>query len=243
MSMTINESVMKSIAFIEANLQNDIGVFDVANSVSYSQFYFSREFSKHTHISIYDYILRRKICESYKYLFNKGSKIVDLAFRYGFKSHEVYTRAFRKVFGENPSEATIYKPLAIFEPIDEYYLNFLHGLKVEIIDKVITECFFEVNSAAESDGSSFLVLLSKENLFNYNRIFQGNTGYNENNYLSFRLGKLKHKIRIYHTDTKLSFRYFTDYFYDINEMSSNFILIKREKNYIDIAVPNNRRQL
>ena len=125
----------KSIAFIEANLQDNIGVLDVANHVSYSQFYFSREFSKHTHISIYDYILRRKISESYKYLFANSSKIVDLAFRYGFQSHEVYTRAFRKVFGENPSEVAVYKPFAIYEPINGRYLEFLSGLKIERIDE------------------------------------------------------------------------------------------------------------
>ncbi len=243
MSMTMRESVMKSIAFIEANLQNEIGVCDVANAVSYSQFYFSREFSKYTHISVYDYILRRKISESYKDLFNVRYKIVDLAFRYGFKSHEVYTRAFRKVFGENPSEAAVYKPLAVYEPIDEPYLDFLDGLKVEFVNEAFEDCFFEVNSMSELDnGSTFLVLLSKENLFNYNCIFQGNLIYGENEYLAFKLSNLKHIIRIYHTDTKHSFRYFTDYFYDADAMSSNFVLIKKAKYYIDIAVSNNLRQ-
>lgn len=242
MSMTMQESVMKGIAFIEANLQNGIGVCDVANAVSYSQFYFSREFSKYTHISVYDYILRRKISESYKDLFNVRSKIVDLAYRYGFQSHEVYTRAFRKIFGENPSEAVIYKPLAIYEPIDEPYLNFLNGLKVEIINKAIGDCSFEVNSVSElDDGSSFLVLLSKENLFNCNCIFQGNLKHGKNKYLFFKLSNLKHKIRIYHTDTKLSFRYFTDYFYDADDIGSNYVLINKENCYIDIAVSNNLR--
>lgn len=239
MSMTTYESVKKSIAYIEANLFNDVSVLDVANAVSYSQFYFSREFSKHTHISVYDYILRRKLSESYKDLFRMKSKIVDLAFRYGFKSHEVYTRAFRKVFGENPSEAAVYKPLAVYEPIDERYLSFLNGLKVETGNKVIGDCFFEVNSVSEfDDGGSFLVLLSQENLFNCNCIFQGNLRYGGNEYLSFKLSNLNRKIRIYHTDAKLAFRYFIDYFYDPEEMSSNYVLINKEKYYIDIAVSN-----
>lgn len=239
MSMTIFEAVEKSIAFIEANLQNNIGVLDVADSVSYSQFYFSREFSKHTHISIYDYILRRKISESYKYLFASSSKIVDLAFRFGFQSHEVYTRAFRKVFGENPSEAAVYKPFAIYEPIDGHYLEFLSCLKIERIDKAIAGCFFEADSEGISDtGSSSLILLSKENLFDCKSIFQGSLSYTENRFLSFKLENLKHKIRIYHSDTRLSFRYFIDNFYDVHEMSSNFILLKKEKDYIDTIIPN-----
>ena len=46
--MTILESVRSGISFIESNLRNNIGVSDVAGAVSYSQFYFSREFSRHT---------------------------------------------------------------------------------------------------------------------------------------------------------------------------------------------------
>jgi AraC-like DNA-binding protein len=242
MSMAMHESVLKSIAFIEANLQSSIGVCDVANAVSYSQFYFSREFSKYTHISVYDYILRRKISESYKDLFQVAvrPKIVDLAYRYGFQSHEVYTRAFRKVFGENPSEAAVYKPLAVYESIDEQYLDFLEGLQVDIVNRVIRDCFFEVNSISAFDnGDRFLVLLARENLLVCNCILQGNLSHEQNQYLCFKLSNLKHKIRIHHTDIKLSFRYFIDYFYDTDEMGSNYVLIIKEKNYIDIALSDN----
>lgn len=238
MSMTIYESVKKSIAFIEENLQKNIGVLDVANSVSYSQFYFSRQFSKHTGISIYDYILRRKLSESYKSLFKSDIKIIDLAFQYGFQSHEVYTRAFRKIFRENPSKSAVYKPLAIFQPINERYLSFLQGLKVEKMDQSMEGCFFEAESVAELDsGSNFLVLLSKEHLLSCKNVFEGRLLQKNNQFLSFQLNGLKHKIRIYHNDAILSFRYFIDNIYDVDEMSSNYILMKKEKNYTDIIIP------
>lgn len=238
MNVTIKESVMKGIAYIESNLYKNIGVIDVANSVSYSQFYFSREFSKHTHISIYDYILRRKITESYKELLNSGSKILDIAFRYGFQSHEVYTRAFRKVFGENPSKAVIYKPLAIYQPIDEQYLEFLNGLKVEIKDEVIEDSFFEVSSISElDDGNNFIILLSRENLYQCNCIFKGDLIDDRSKFLSFKVTGLKLKLRIHNTDTKLSYRYFFDYIYDVDKMSCNYILIKKMNDCIDFIVP------
>jgi AraC-like DNA-binding protein len=237
MSITIYESVKKGIAYIEANLQNNIGVWDVANAVSYSQFYFSREFSRYTHISIYDYILRRKIFESYKFMFENDIKIVDLAFKYGFLSHEVYTRAFKKMFKENPSEAVVYKPLAIFEPMDDYYLEFLKGLKVETHNEIIDECYFEADSVTElTNGRSFLVVLSKENLFKCKYIFEGQPGYEKTRFLSFQLNGLKHKIRIYHSDVKLAFKYFINNFYNSDEMGSNFILIKTGEYYIDIYI-------
>lgn len=238
MSMPLFESVKKSIDFIEANLQNNIGVLDVANSVSYSQFYFSREFSRYTHISIYDYILRRKVSEAYKYLFETDSKIVDLAFRFGFQSHEVFTRAFRKMFGENPREAVIYKPFALYEAIDERYLSYLYGLKTEIIEETVPECFFEVDSGKESkDSNCSLIMLYKENYYDCKYVFKGNLAEKEHNRLSFRLLNLKHIVRIYHTDEEFSLRYFLDDMCDFNEMGGNYILLKREDRHIDFYIP------
>lgn len=238
MSTTL-EAVKKGIAFIEANLQHSIGVSDVADAVSYSQFYFSREFSRHTHITIYDYILRRKISEAYKYLFGTGGKIVDLAFRHGFQSHEVFTRAFRKMFGENPSEATIYKPLAVYEAIDDRYLEFLYGLRTEISEENAVACCFEIDAATNSeDYDCSLMLLYKENLYNCKSVFNGYLTADESRGLTFRLNNLKKKIRVNHTDQKYAFRYFLDNAYDVGEMGCNYILLKREDQHLDFYIPN-----
>lgn len=237
--MSVYESVKASIAFIENNLENNISVLDVANAVSYSQFYFSREFSNLTYISIYDYIVRRKISESYKYLIKTNSKIIDVAYKYGFKSHEVYTRAFKKVFGINPSEIKVVKPLALFEEIDESYLVFLSCLRVEIMNKDVSNCYFEGVPALEPvNDNDFLVLLSKDNFFDAKYILQGSIKPREDSFLSYNLKSLKHKIRIHSKDTKSVFRFFIDHYYDINEIGSNYILIRNEKEFIDIVIPS-----
>jgi AraC-like DNA-binding protein len=239
MSMTIYDSVRKSIAFIEENLQKDIGVLDVANSVSYSQFYFSRQFSRHTRISIYDYILRRKISEAYKFLFQNNSKIIDLAYQYGFQSHEVFTRAFRKIFRENPSEASVYKPLAIYDSIDDEYLAFLMGLRAEIIDQPARDFFFEPDCLGELESQGSVLIQLSNDLFRCKNIFKGRLLQSENRFLSFKLCGLINKARIYHNDVKLSFRYFIDNIYDINEMGGNCIFMNKEEGHIDIMIPSN----
>lgn len=238
MSTALLESVRKGIAFIESNLQNNIGVLDVADAVSYSQFYFSREFSRHTHTSIYDYILRRKISEAYKCLFETDMKIVELAFQYGFQSHEVFTRAFRKMFGENPSEVTAYKPFAVYEAIDDSYLEFLYGLQTEAAEAFYQECFFEVDAGSSSEAcSDSLRLLYKENFYECKSIFKGRLAGEACKTLSFRLHCLKHKLRIHHTDEKHAFRYFLDSVYDGGELGGNYILLKREDQHIDFYIP------
>lgn len=237
MSEPIQSAVARGVAFIEAHLLHEIGVSDVANAVNYSQFYFSREFTRHTHISVYDYILRRKLSESYKELFERRPKIVDLACRYGFQSHEVYTRAFRKLFGENPSEAKRYKPLAVYEAIDAAYLDFLYGLRAEEPDCETADSFFEVSgaSAALEAGDTYtaLVLFAPDNPYQYTCILRGELRGGDRGNLAFRFPKLRLRARIHGTDQRLAFRYYADNFHDGSLPGGNYLLLKPGETHVD----------
>ena len=246
MSEAIRDAVAKGIAFIEANLLREIGVSDVAGAVNYSQFYFSREFTRHTHISVYDYILRRKLSESYKELFGKRCKIVDLACRYGFQSHEVYTRAFRKLFGENPSEATVYKPLAVYEAIDEAYLDFLSGLRTDALDDTVPDCRFEVAGASSelqaTENRGVLILLAPDNPYQCSCVLRGEFRGDDRRTLIFHFSNLRRKLRIHHTDAKSAFRYYADNFHDGSMQGGNFMILKPEKTHIDFLLPETNGQ-
>ncbi len=233
--MTMTGVIQKSIDYIETNLHSDIGVADVANAVCYSQFYFSRQFSLGTHISVYDYILKRRLSEAYKTLFADAPRILDLALRYGFQSHEVFTRAFRKMFGENPSEAAIYKPLLVYERIDSAYLSFLADLKIEIMGSDYPNCFFEVEAEAKHEDNTLMIL--SDNLLSCQTLLTGRLKTQAERNLCFRLNSLKGALRIHHTDIRSSIRYFIDNFYDIDRMASNFILLKKVKDHIDFIIP------
>ncbi len=239
--MTIFKAVNSSISFIEDHLKQDICVMDVANSVCYSQFYLSREFSRCAHISIYDYIIRRKISEAYKELYRTKTKITDLAFEYGFQSHEVFTRAFKKIVGENPSESSIYKPFALFEAIDEEYLSSLQSLKIDKAEDTITECFFVINgvSAAENVPAQLLIL-EKTHLLGSNGILQGYIKYSEPELLHIKLCSFLQKIRIYCDDRQHSLRYFLDNIYAPDEMKRNSILLLNNGNSIDYYIPSKK---
>ena len=233
--MTMTGTIQKSIDYIEANLHRDIGVSDIANAVAYSQFYFSRQFSLSTHISVYDYMLKRKLSEAYKTLFTKAPRILDLALQYGFQSHEVFTRAFRKMFGENPSEAAVYKPLLIYERIDDAYLHFLGDLKIDILECEYPDCHFEVESQADTEAGLLMVL--SENLLSCNTVLAGQLKAEAGPLLGFRLNGLKTVLRVHHTDVTHAIRYFIDNFFDADRMASNFILLNKDKEHIDFIIP------
>ena len=238
--MTGIETVLEAIRFIEANLEEEIGVSDVANAVNFSQFYFSRLFSRCARISVYDYILRRKLSESYKALFRGRERIIDLAVRFGFQSGEGYTRAFRKMFGENPSEANVFKPFGVYEAVGSEYLTFLDGLGVEVWDRPVEPCHFEVDCTADFTAESdLLVMLDRGHLKDVRAVLSGQAGQRPERTLSYRLDGLTHILRVHHLDARCAFRYFTDNTYDALTMRSDYILIKRSAGYLDFFVPSN----
>ena len=90
------------IDYIEENITEDIGLKDVADYAGYSPFYFSRSFVKTVGLSVSEYIRIRKLQHSVPDLLN-GMKIIDIAIKYSFDSHEGYTRSFKGLFGSSPS--------------------------------------------------------------------------------------------------------------------------------------------
>ena len=90
------------IDYIEENITEDIGLKDVADYAGYSPFYFSRSFVKAAGLSVSEYIRIRKLQHSVPDLLN-GMKIIDIAIKYSFDSHEGYTRSFKGLFGSSPS--------------------------------------------------------------------------------------------------------------------------------------------
>jgi AraC family transcriptional regulator len=96
--------IAQAIDFVEENLREPIGVADMADAVGYSLYHFCRTFSRITHHTPYDYLMRRRLAEAAQTLLQCDDRIVDVAFEYQFSSHETFSRAFKRVFGTQPSQ-------------------------------------------------------------------------------------------------------------------------------------------
>lgn len=100
--MDAKQIVNESLVYIENNLIRKITIEDIANSVGYSKFYFSRIFKAEMNISVMEYVKERKIvCASQAIL--KGEKILDVAIKYGWESHGGFIKAFKSYYGFSPS--------------------------------------------------------------------------------------------------------------------------------------------
>jgi AraC family transcriptional regulator len=97
-------SICRAVDFVEAHLKEEITVADMADAASYSLYHFCRMFNRLVHHTPYDYLMRRRLSESARELVEADKRIVDIAFDYRFNSAETYSRAFKRMFGMQPSQ-------------------------------------------------------------------------------------------------------------------------------------------
>jgi AraC family transcriptional regulator len=94
----------QAIDFIETHLRDDITVGDIARAVSLSVYYFCRSFNQATHHTPYDYLMRRRVAEAARDLLQTDRRIIEITFDYQFNSPETFARAFKRVFGMQPTQ-------------------------------------------------------------------------------------------------------------------------------------------
>lgn len=95
------EKVRKAIAFMEANLKQDIDVDNIADEALYSKFYFTRKFMEITGWTPGVYLRKRRLEEAAKDIL-AGSDILQVAVDYRFGSQQAFTRSFKEYFHTTP---------------------------------------------------------------------------------------------------------------------------------------------
>ena len=97
-------AICRALDFVEAHLTQEIAVADMAAAASYSLYHFSRTFNRVVHHTPYDYLMRRRLSESARQLLESDKRIIDIALDYQFNNPETYSRAFKRMFGVQPSQ-------------------------------------------------------------------------------------------------------------------------------------------
>ena len=100
----INE-MQKAIDYIEDNLDKDINFEKVSKEVGMSSFYFHRIFTAIIGISPTTYIRNRRLTVAAQEISKNNENIIDIALKYGFESHEAFSRAFKNFHGVVPKMA------------------------------------------------------------------------------------------------------------------------------------------
>jgi len=99
----------------------------LSRELGYSEFYTTRKFKEISGMQFRDYLRHRRLAFALKEVRDSEKSILDIAFNYGFSSHEAFTRAFRATYGIAPSKYRK-KPVPVvlrtkIIPFDRYFLG------------------------------------------------------------------------------------------------------------------------
>lgn len=97
--------MIKAIDYIESNLADRISYDKAAQIACCSTYHFQRMFAAITDVPLSEYIRRRRLTLAAFDLQTSDIKVIDVALKYGYESHEAFSRAFKKLHGVMPTSA------------------------------------------------------------------------------------------------------------------------------------------
>lgn len=103
--MNWQERMEAALEYLERNLEGELEWGRAAAAANCSAFHFMRMFEVVAGVTIGEYVRRRRLSLAAQRLPSGEDRIVDLALRFGYESADAFSKAFRREFGMNPSEA------------------------------------------------------------------------------------------------------------------------------------------
>lgn len=94
----------EALSYIEENLENPISQESIAAHCYCSLSGLQKLFRYALHIGVKEYQERRRLTQASQALLDEGASVTDVALRYQYQSPEVFTRAFRRLWGMTPTE-------------------------------------------------------------------------------------------------------------------------------------------
>ena len=88
--------------YIEAYLETNIGLKDLATLLGLSTHYFCHLFKQSTGIAPYQYVIQQRITRAKRLLKRQDLSLVDVALACGFISQSAFNRSFKKRVGTTP---------------------------------------------------------------------------------------------------------------------------------------------
>ncbi len=165
--MNYYHNMQLAIDYIEDHLKEHITLEDVAKSSNYSVAHIYRIFSAMTGYSVMSYVRKRRLSNALYDLVTTSKSVTEIAFEYGYESHEVFTRTFKKAYGQPPRKMR----KALVEPILFEKINLLSTthkgdkiLKAEIIckDSMTLLCIKKHILGPEAEKNSLIQETRKE---------------------------------------------------------------------------------
>ncbi|MCI8373033.1 MAG: helix-turn-helix domain-containing protein [Lachnospiraceae bacterium] len=93
----------EALEYIEQNICENINSQMIADYCCVSLSSLQKLFRIGLHLSIKEYIEKRRMCLAARDILHSNKKLIDIAYQYQFSSPESFTRAFTRIWNETPS--------------------------------------------------------------------------------------------------------------------------------------------
>lgn len=98
----MGDTIKHLIRFIEKNILEAVNVKNLESNFNYSERHIRRLFKNNTSLSIHPYITQRKMTYALFDLQTNIESVKDLYMKYGYNSHDSFSRAFKRTFNVSP---------------------------------------------------------------------------------------------------------------------------------------------
>lgn len=98
------EAIQTTLEIIESRIDEEIPIEELADIAGLSLFYYQRLFKRLVKKPVREYVKLRRLARACETLKNTNSRIIDIAYMYGFSSYEVFARAFKIAYNLTPTE-------------------------------------------------------------------------------------------------------------------------------------------
>ena len=96
------QALVSTLIHIQTHLHEELPLGELAGRVGFSPFHFHRIFTEYVGEPVKEYVRRLRLENSAYRLKISRDPVVRIALEAGFKTHESFTRAFKKQFGASP---------------------------------------------------------------------------------------------------------------------------------------------
>lgn len=117
--------VSKIQQYLNHHFEEPISLDDIARDVCYSKYHLLRMYKELTGKTIFEAVRCLRLTKAAQSLQNHDNKVVDVAMKIGFNSHDGFTRAFNRQFGITPQKYKEEVPPInwfIHYPVEAYYI-------------------------------------------------------------------------------------------------------------------------
>lgn len=99
------EAISEAVKYMESHITENITMYEVAEHVNISPFYFHKGFSILCGYSITEYIRNRRMALAGEELITSDITVMELALKYGYDSPDSFAKAFSRFHGSTPLAA------------------------------------------------------------------------------------------------------------------------------------------